>query len=127
MKQKKARVTKVAPEAMAVLVKYDWPGNVRELENVIYRSAVVTQGDAILVSNLPPELRGTTEAGAAASDLTVEKALTFVFEAFAGQDAPLLPRVEAELIARMMKREPDEAVAAKKLGLTKAALQKRLG
>jgi DNA-binding NtrC family response regulator len=56
VKQKKARVAKVAPEAMAVLVRYDWPGNVRELENLVYRSAVIAQGDAILVKDLPAEV-----------------------------------------------------------------------
>jgi two-component system nitrogen regulation response regulator GlnG len=62
-KQKKTRVKKVTTEAMAVLRRHKWPGNVRELENVIYRSAVIAQGDAILVKNLPAELRGP--AGAA--------------------------------------------------------------
>lgn len=57
VKQKKARVSKVSPEAMAVLVRYRWPGNVRELENVIYRSAVLAQGDTILLKHLPTEVR----------------------------------------------------------------------
>ncbi len=57
-KQKKTRVKKVAAEAMAVLLRHKWPGNVRELENVIYRSAIIAQGDAILVKNLPAEIRG---------------------------------------------------------------------
>ena len=57
VKQKKARVSKVAPEAMALLCRYDWPGNVRELENLVYRSAVIAQGDAILVKDLPPEVQ----------------------------------------------------------------------
>ena len=56
--QKKTRVKKVSAEAMAVLLRHKWPGNVRELENVIYRSAVVAQGDTILFKDLPPELRG---------------------------------------------------------------------
>lgn len=58
VKQKKARVNKVSPEAMAILMRHNWPGNVRELENVIYRSAVIAQGDAILVKDLPAELGG---------------------------------------------------------------------
>ena len=58
VKQKKARVAKVSPEAMAVLTRHNWPGNVRELENVIYRSAVIAQGDTILVKDLPAEIRG---------------------------------------------------------------------
>ncbi|MDX2187966.1 MAG: sigma-54 dependent transcriptional regulator [Opitutaceae bacterium] len=56
-KQKKTRVGKVSPEAMAVLSRYTWPGNVRELENVIYRSAVIAQGDTILLKDLPVEVR----------------------------------------------------------------------
>ncbi len=57
VKQKKARVTKVSPEAMSALARHSWPGNVRELENVVYRSAVIAQGDAILVKDLPAEIR----------------------------------------------------------------------
>jgi len=56
-KQKKARVQKVAGEVMAVLLRQRWSGNVRELENVIHRSAVVAQGDTILLKDLPPEIR----------------------------------------------------------------------
>ncbi len=63
VKQKKARVAKVSPEAMAMLCRYDWPGNVRELENLVYRAAVIAQGDAILVKDLPPEVLAS--AGAA--------------------------------------------------------------
>ncbi len=66
VKQKKARVAKVAPEAMAVLSRYDWPGNVRELENLVYRSAVIAQGDAILVKDLPSEVLASAGAAPAA-------------------------------------------------------------
>jgi two-component system nitrogen regulation response regulator GlnG len=61
-KTKKTRVRKVAPEAMDVLSRYRWPGNVRELENAIYRSAVIAQGDTILVKDLPVELREAVNA-----------------------------------------------------------------
>ena len=57
VKQKKARVSKVSPEALSVLTRYRWPGNVRELENVVYRSAVIAQGDTILLKDLPAEIR----------------------------------------------------------------------
>jgi DNA-binding NtrC family response regulator len=71
-KQKKTRVSKVAPEALAVLTKHRWPGNVRELENVIYRSAVIAQGDTILVKDLPQEIRDAVGASApAAASATV--------------------------------------------------------
>ena len=64
-KTKRTRVRKVSPEAMDVLTCYRWPGNVRELENAIYRSAVIAQGDTILVKDLPQELRDTVAAGGA--------------------------------------------------------------
>ncbi len=77
VKQKKARTSKVAPEALAVLTRYRWPGNVRELENVVYRSAVIAQGDTILLKDLPVEVRES--AGAAA---------TVVAAASGGSSAP---------------------------------------
>jgi two-component system nitrogen regulation response regulator GlnG len=63
VKQKKTRVQKVAAEVMAILLRYRWPGNVRELENVIYRSAVIAQGDTILLKDLPPEIREMAVVG----------------------------------------------------------------
>jgi DNA-binding NtrC family response regulator len=62
--QKRTRARKVSAEAMALLRRYKWPGNVRELENVMYRAAVVAQGDAILIKDLPSEVQ--TAAGPAA-------------------------------------------------------------
>lgn len=62
VKNRKARVSKVSPEALGVMIHHTWPGNVRELENVIYRSAVIAQGDAILVKDLPSELREAVAA-----------------------------------------------------------------
>jgi len=79
-KTKKARVRKVAPEAMDILVHHRWPGNVRELENAVYRSAVIAQGDTILAKDLPAEVReavaGTAVPPAAAPvpSQTVESA-----------------------------------------------------
>ena len=72
VKQRKARVGKVAPEAMAVLVRHPWPGNVRELENVVYRSAVIAQGDAILVKDLPVEIGGGSAAATIPAAVTAE-------------------------------------------------------
>ncbi len=164
VKQKKSRVSKVSPEAMAVLVRHTWPGNVRELENVIYRSAVIAQGDAILVKDLPVEIRGAVESSApvpaaavplsevatetpaavvaavaapapavppvaavaAAPALTLAAALDAAFAELAATEEAILPRLEREFIARALAAEGgDEAKAAKRLGLTKAALQKR--
>ncbi|OAM87247.1 sigma-54 dependent transcriptional regulator [Termitidicoccus mucosus] len=65
VRQKKTRVNKVSPEAMGVLTRHRWPGNVRELENVIYRSAVIAQGDTILLKDLPQEILAVVEGAVA--------------------------------------------------------------
>ena len=125
VKQKKARTSRVSPEAMAVLTRHAWPGNVRELENVVYRSAVVAQGDAILVKDLPQEIRG--EAPGAAPALTLEGAFDFVAESLKDSPEPLLAVVEKAMVSRVLRAcDGDETAAAKRLGLTKAALRKRL-
>ncbi len=46
----------ISREAMEMLLRYDFPGNIRELENVIQRAVVMTRGDLITTSDLPPEM-----------------------------------------------------------------------
>lgn len=67
VKERKARVTRVSPDVLKALVSYRWPGNVRELGNVVYRSAVVAQGEAILQKDLPDTIRGVSEAAPSAT------------------------------------------------------------
>jgi two-component system nitrogen regulation response regulator GlnG len=168
VKQRKARVAKVSPEAMVVLTKHKWPGNVRELENVIYRSAVITQGDTILVKDLPAEIRGAVGVeprvaalGTGASEapfdhtrtanaenvalatakavaeriaveqtamaLTLEQAFDFVFRELSRDGALTEQRIIREIATRALAASNDDVgLAAKALGLTKAAFLKRL-
>jgi DNA-binding NtrC family response regulator len=46
----------IADDAMLALKRYSWPGNVRELENAIQRLVIMTDGDAISLNDLPPEI-----------------------------------------------------------------------
>ena len=73
------------------------------------------------------EQAATPPAPNAGPALTLETALDFLQAELARGDEPLLPRLQREMIARVLKAEGgDPAKAAKRLGLTKAALQKRL-
>ena len=47
------RVSRVAPQALAAMRKYQWPGNVRELENVVERGVILSRGDEIGLDALP--------------------------------------------------------------------------
>jgi two-component system nitrogen regulation response regulator GlnG len=46
-----------APETLDYLSHLDWPGNVRQLENVCRWLTVMASGQAVLLDDLPPELR----------------------------------------------------------------------
>lgn len=41
-------------QAIEVLKKYSWPGNVRELKNLVERLVIMTHGDVIEASDIPP-------------------------------------------------------------------------
>lgn len=46
-----------AEDALQAMGNYGWPGNVRELENAVERAVVLCRGEAVLATDLPPELR----------------------------------------------------------------------
>jgi transcriptional regulator with PAS, ATPase and Fis domain len=47
---------RIEPDAMDVLESNEWPGNVRELENLVQRLVLMTDGDAIRMTDLPQPL-----------------------------------------------------------------------
>jgi two-component system NtrC family response regulator len=47
---------------MPYLVNYRWPGNIRELENVIERLVLLSRGDEVALTDLPPALRRGQQA-----------------------------------------------------------------
>ncbi|MBM2837468.1 MAG: histidine kinase [Deltaproteobacteria bacterium] len=77
------KVGSVSPEALKQLMDYSWPGNVRELENAIERSVLLSEGENITVSALPPAVRGKMvsaspgtglKTGIPADNLSIKKA-----------------------------------------------------
>jgi CRP-like cAMP-binding protein/NAD-dependent dihydropyrimidine dehydrogenase PreA subunit len=42
------KVSKISPDALGMLVKYDWPGNLTELSNVIHRAVMISPSDKIV-------------------------------------------------------------------------------
>jgi DNA-binding NtrC family response regulator/tetratricopeptide (TPR) repeat protein len=50
-------VRKASDEVLALFARLDWPGNIRQLQHVIERAVMLTAGDTLEVSDLPPELR----------------------------------------------------------------------
>ena len=48
-----------SPEVLEVFRTYHWPGNIRELENLIERLAILVDGDAVYIEDLPTHLWAT--------------------------------------------------------------------
>jgi two-component system response regulator AtoC len=59
-KEGHTRATRLAPEALNVLMKYPWPGNVRELRNAIERAIVFEDSYVIQSQSLPPDILRAT-------------------------------------------------------------------
>jgi nitrogen regulation protein NR(I) len=126
----------VATNVIKALEKFHWPGNVRELENAIRRAHVMAKGDAILLSDLPPEISGQApNAFAAASTVAGETAaadataLARQLFQWARRDPKLkvIPAIERELVIQALKETNNNQVhAAKLLGITRATLRKRI-
>ncbi|PDH29220.1 MAG: DNA-binding response regulator [Puniceicoccaceae bacterium MED-G30] len=139
----KVRVNAIAPDAMAILNSFNWPGNVRELENLVYRSAVMAQGDTILVKDLPEELLesvghipdvataniavdedlSTEQVGKAVSD-PLDEAYSSLRQQYSTN---LLEHSERAMIARAMKElDGKQAKVSTLLGISRATLRKRI-
>ena len=60
-KETHRKVTRIEPEAMDLLMRYDWPGNVRQLENIVERAFALGEDDVICDKDLPTEVRNIDE------------------------------------------------------------------
>ena len=96
-----------SPEAIEALLAHPWPGNVRELEHAVERAALLARGDVLG----PEDLALRPRAGGAATAL---EELT-------------LAEAERYLLQRALARAHGNVVeAARRLGLSRSALYRRL-
>ncbi|MEM0967426.1 MAG: sigma-54 dependent transcriptional regulator [Verrucomicrobiota bacterium] len=142
-REKKIRPRKISDEALAILKSQPWVGNVRELENVIYRSAVVSQGETILKTDLPWDNASQNELVSSAPsfvqpDETDPMVSTngsshssILDQLFAdlqvNAEGRVLQSVEHAMIERSMQAcDGNQTKAAALLGISKSVLRNRL-
>lgn len=104
-------------DAMAALTAYDWPGNVRALRHAAERAVILSQGEAYRVEDFSlddrasaavPSQTSAAPEQAAAADLNLERA-------------------EREIVAAALKKNGyNISLAASELGLSRAALYRRM-
>ncbi len=113
-KKNNKEVTGISKPVAEKLLAYAWPGNVREMRNVMERAVALTQFDKLTVEDLPKKIRGYRS-----SQLVI------------GSDDPtdLVPLEEFErrYIMHVLKSVGgNKSVAARKLGLDRKTLYRRL-
>jgi Nif-specific regulatory protein len=102
-------IDRISTPAIDSLSSYHWPGNVRELENVIERSVLVAESNAIDGHDLPPTLQMKEIAQRGIRDGSFES---------------LVAAYEIELITDALKdARGNQTEAARLLGSTKRIIQ----
>jgi transcriptional regulator with GAF, ATPase, and Fis domain len=112
---------KLSASARVALVEHDWPGNVRELANVIAAATVYCDGDEILASDLPvsPEiLRSRGRERLRAQQRRPDAR---------GSMVDVLDGLERERVLEVLREQGgNKTRAARALGISRSALQRRL-
>jgi two-component system response regulator HydG len=102
-----------SPQAMDRLIKYDWPGNVRELMNAVERAVVLTQAEYLDVTDLP-----LSEEQSAKQNIQPRDNIP--------DEWPLDEVEKATIIKTLDKAQGNKSEAARRLGITRRTLHKKL-
>jgi len=109
-----------AADVIERLVRYDWPGNVRELRNVIERAMLLEAQEKLLVSHLPPEIRGHVGTEIP----TVRSASASMAETFFPMTLRDVERVQIERTLEQTNGNKSRAAAI--LGISRQTLREKL-
>jgi PAS domain S-box-containing protein len=100
-------VDEIRPQAMRALIDYAWPGNVRELKSAIESAVIRCQGRAIGLADLPAHVAQPAGRGK-------------------GEDGEQSGGVSDELLAVLRESRGNRAAAARRLGISRTTLYRRL-
>ena len=117
-------VTEIDAEARGLLERYHYPGNIRELQNIIERATIFCTGRTLTASSLPRELRDQTKQ-TTTTTVTHGDGQVIRVEMQVGKHT--LADIEDSIIEEALRlSDYNKSLAAKQLGLTRFALDRRL-
>jgi len=116
-------VAEIDTEARGLLERYHYPGNIRELQNIIERATIFCTGRTLTASFLPRELRDYVKQ--TATSVTHGDGQVIRVEMQVGKHT--LGEIEDSIIEETLRlTDYNKSLAAKQLGLTRFALDRRL-
>ncbi len=130
-------ICRIDPAAMRMMRDYSWPGNVRELQNHIERAVILAEEPLVTPDLLPGIVTGQRSSDPKDSHPADPQNLIreFVFNGIATQNGNgdgklhevIVNPVERELISQLMEScRGNQSVAAKRLGINRNTLHKKL-
>ena len=119
----------LSSDALAAISSYAWPGNIRELRHAIERAMILSQSEMITPADLQLDEPNSITANSSVSaelNLTVEPVVSQNAEMALLNDLNL-EQIEKNVIALALKKHRfNISHTAKELGLTRAALYRRM-
>jgi two-component system nitrogen regulation response regulator GlnG len=119
-------VTRVAPEALALLERYHWPGNVRELQAAIKQAIIQATGPVLMPEFLPANIQGKEATPSPLADLR-QRILDRLQAGASELHAEILGEVEKLLLAEVMRHTAGNlSQASRILGIARPTLRSKL-
>ena len=112
----------LSADLIDIMENYSWPGNVRELMNVVERMVVTTEGNILQAKDFP--VANNYVAGKAGSPLVRNEYLNRDFKE--SNLNKIIEETEKALIADVLKTSRTTAVAARRLGISRSTLTRKM-
>jgi len=120
-------ISKIDPEFMDHLKRYDWPGNIRELKNIVERAVILADRNELTVDTLPTEVLKTPGRALQEQAQDTISAPASAITAHLAPDSVDLKSVEQEHILRVLQMvNGNKSEAAKRLDIGLATLYRKL-